>query len=152
MKIFRLSVLLSVAAAIFAGAMLFMTSQRVQQKENELAALTRAAKQEAAHIRVLRAEWDYLNRPDRLERLVSEHMGMDVPESGHVLRDVNHVPEPLMVDPPARKPLSHAQPVSLRSAPPEKQADEEPAIRNIPPRKDENFNSLLEKLKKGGAE
>lgn len=148
MKILKLSVLLSVAGAIFAGAMLFMTSQKVQQKEDVLAALERSSKQEAAHIRVLRAEWDYLNRPDRLERLVSDHMGMDVPESTHLLQDADHVPEPRMVAPPSRKPQFFAQPVSTSSG----GAQVTPKEKPLPVREEDNFSKLLGKLKKGGAD
>ncbi len=155
MKLFKVSVLLSIAAAVFAGALLFMTSQKVQQQEDRLAALRNASRQEVAHIRVLRAEWDYLNRPDRLEKLVSDHMGMDVVESGAVITDVNHVPEPLMIAPPSRKPQFFAQPVSMGGSSDEDEQEQNidaPTTTPLPVREEQNFNKLLGKLKKGGAD
>lgn len=114
MKFIRLSTLMAVSAATLAGAALFLTSQKVQRDEARLEDLKATVTREEAHIRVLRAEWDYLNRPDRLERLVKTQMGMGVPQAKQVSGYIDDVPEPLFIAPPQRKPQFKPQPVALK--------------------------------------
>ena len=62
------------------GAMaggLFHLKHEVQRVEDELAGVDRdlLASQEA--IQVLRAEWSYLNRPERLSALASRHLDLE---------------------------------------------------------------------------
>jgi len=94
MKIFRISSILSLLVAVIFGVLLFWTSQAVQVKENRL----EEAKKELAHetqtLRVLAVEWDYLNRPQRLEVLANELLGMQAPTSDELLKDVSAIPEP----------------------------------------------------------
>ena len=72
MRIFRISnVMILLIAATF-GVFLFWTSQDVQKKERELAKIKAALAQEQETIRVLSVEWDYLNRPQRLEDLAKQ--------------------------------------------------------------------------------
>jgi len=52
------------------AVLLFQTSQSVQNAEAELARLERINAYTADSIQVLSAEWDYLNNPLRLERLI----------------------------------------------------------------------------------
>ncbi len=64
---------------IVIGAMafgLFQSKEAVQAREDELARLNREilASQETVH--VLRAEWSYLNRPERLARLAGRHLAL----------------------------------------------------------------------------
>ena len=73
---FRLSGILSIMLAIFFGFLLFLASQSVQNLESEY---TKARKQliaEEQSISILSAEWDYLNRPQRLERLAQSALSM----------------------------------------------------------------------------
>ncbi len=65
---------------IVIGAMafgLFQSKEAVQAREDELALLNREilASQEMVH--VLRAEWSYLNRPERLARLAGRHPALE---------------------------------------------------------------------------
>ena len=61
---------LSVAAAV---GVLFYTSHQTQELEAELEASHRAVIAEREAIRVLRAEWAYLNEPGRLRDLARQH-------------------------------------------------------------------------------
>lgn len=91
----RLSTLSAMLFAVLSGGALFWVSQQVQQLEHEQRLLKQDIANEKEGIRVLNAEWDYLNRPDRLEALVSQHlrtMSPVVPED--LLRDASAVPEP----------------------------------------------------------
>lgn len=76
MKLFRISTLLSFVLAVLAGAVLFRVSQNVQQAEDNLAHLRKAITYEERTIHVLQAEWDYLNNPERLEKLAREHLDL----------------------------------------------------------------------------
>lgn len=93
MKI-RLSTIAAITAAVVSGTTLFWTSQTVQKQQSVLSALQRTANSERESIRVLRAEWDYLNRPQRLEKIARETLGMEQPtveaitDEGKTLPDV----------------------------------------------------------------
>ena len=85
MKLFRISTLCIVGLAALSGAALFWTSQKVQTAENELRYLKRAVVNEEKTIRVLQAEWDYLNRPDRIESLAGEVLDMEQPSFDQIV-------------------------------------------------------------------
>ncbi len=94
MRIFRISNILFLSIATCFGVMLFWTSQAVQEKENELSVLKTNLTREEETVRVLSVEWDYLNRPQRLEKLAIEQLGMELPSVKEMVRNVNDIPEP----------------------------------------------------------
>jgi len=105
MMLFRLSTVLAIGGAVAAGALLFWTSQHVQQSENRLANLKQAVQSEEQSIRVLRAEWDYLNRPDRLEALAAEHLQITAPEAQlNMVEDAAALPDHVAPVIPGHKP------------------------------------------------
>jgi len=59
------------------GTVLFHTSQRVTDGRAEVAATMQDIAKEKESIRVLEAEWSYLNQPDRLEKLAREHLHLE---------------------------------------------------------------------------
>jgi cell division protein FtsL len=63
-------ILLSV---VVAGA-LFRVSYRVQHLEKHIASVNKQIGQQEEAIRVLQAEWSYLNEPSRLEALTRKHL------------------------------------------------------------------------------
>lgn len=93
MKLFRISTILTLLIAAVFGILLFWTSQDVQKQERELAKAKAALTQEREAIRVLSVEWDYLNRPQRLEELATE-LGMKMPVAKEVMVGINQIPEP----------------------------------------------------------
>ena len=105
---FKISGLLSIAVTFVFGAMLFWTSQAVQDVERNLAQNKNAIEREKESIRVLSTEWDYLNRPQRLERLAVEGIGMEDVDGGDVgvVSDISEIPEPVMPAIPSIKPAS----------------------------------------------
>jgi len=95
MRLFRISNILSFAVATVCGVLLFWTSQAVQQKEDQLSEVRHQLNQETETVRVLSVEWDYLNRPQRLEQLARDQLGMEQPSAKEVVRSVNDIPEPM---------------------------------------------------------
>ncbi len=136
----RLSTIALVVAAALAGVMLFRISERVQTAEDNLAQMQDAAAKEAETIRVLRTEWDYLNRPDRLEALAREHLKMTGPGVQQVMTDGADLP-PVPV-PDATRAVSMDAPTKPVTQP-----------ARIEPRRDtDEFNALLDKLQPAAGE
>ena len=61
--------------SLITGALLFTVSQDVQSIERDIRTVDNSVDNEKEALRVLRAEWHYLNRPDRLEKVVLEGVG-----------------------------------------------------------------------------
>jgi hypothetical protein len=70
----RKSTLLWLLLAAFCGTALYHTSQRVHDRRQQLAVLEREAAREEESVRVLQAEWSYLNQPARLEKLARQYL------------------------------------------------------------------------------
>ncbi|MBI3441046.1 MAG: hypothetical protein HY052_04470 [Proteobacteria bacterium] len=70
----RKSTVLWLVLAAFCSVSLFYTSQHVHDSREKMTALSWAVSKEEESIRVLQAEWSYLNQPRRLERLAQEHL------------------------------------------------------------------------------
>lgn len=100
----RLSSIVSLGLAGMAGFMLFQTSQNVQQAEHQLRGLNAQLTKEGEALRVLEAEWDYLNRPDRLEELARQHLKMGPIDPKLLVRDGGALPDHIEPVIPARKP------------------------------------------------
>ena len=77
MKAFSLKIFVIYALASLSGIALLYTSQKVQQAEGRLGDIKRAVEEEQEAIRVLRAEWAYLNSPARLELLAEEFLAIE---------------------------------------------------------------------------
>jgi hypothetical protein len=71
----RASYFLWGALAIGVGVSLFLVKYKVQALEDELHARQAQVSRDRGAIRVLQAEWTYLNDPERLRRLSAEHLG-----------------------------------------------------------------------------
>lgn len=69
MKLFAIG--LWAIAVIATGYTLFYITFQVEALETELTQLNRDILEEQDSVHVLKAEWSYLNRPDRLEKLTT---------------------------------------------------------------------------------
>ena len=80
------STVLFAILAVVMGAASIVIGTEVYDLEDRLAGIHRdiAREQEALH--VLRAEWSYLNRPERLEALARRHLRLDVPTADQTMR------------------------------------------------------------------
>lgn len=83
---------------VFSAAALFHTSQQVTDGREKLAVIEHDIRKEEETLRVLQAEWSYLNQPDRLEKLVREYLQLE-PMKG---RQFTHM-ENLEAAPPPEK-------------------------------------------------
>lgn len=164
MRLVSLKTFVIFALAALAGAALLHTSQRVQEAEEELLTLNVEIAKEQQSIKILSAEWEYLNRPERLENLASEFLDLLAPapdrmpsnmiEKAAVLPDA-----PKAVLPEADEaellpasfenagaPKSKTKPIA-RPVPPQKQAAPKPDVQQQKPKE---FDSLLKEIGGGG--
>lgn len=93
---------------IMSGGLLMDVSQRVQHVQRDIRHLDREIVREEENIRVLNAEWAYLNDPLRLEALVSAHLDLISPEAAQLISDMSVIPDsdsPSSIIVPSRSPL-----------------------------------------------
>lgn len=103
-QILRLSTILPMFFAVVAGVLLFLISQGVQRAEGDVQRLQNVVSHEEKTIHVLRAEWDYLNSPMRLEKMASEYLGMTSPGIQNVIDNGRGLPDYIAPVIPVKKP------------------------------------------------
>jgi hypothetical protein len=69
---------------IAVGVALFLLKHKVQELEHQLVAKRAQIVRDRGAIRVLEAEWTYLNNPERLRRQSEEYLGFHPPAPGNV--------------------------------------------------------------------
>ena len=79
---------------ISSGGVLMNISQHVQRAEREIKSYDRKIAQKEEAIRVLKAEWAYLNNPSRLELLASKGLGFASPKAMDIVSDISLDDEP----------------------------------------------------------
>lgn len=107
----RKTTLLWLALAVFCGAVLFHTSQKVTDGRGRLAELQTEIRAEEESLRVLQAEWSYLNQPERLEKLSRQYLNL-VPMTGRqfaTAEDIGEAPAPEAAPAPAEKTAEAAE-------------------------------------------
>lgn len=87
----RKTALLWLLLAAVCGAILFQTSQRVNDGRQKLAEIGANTKKQEESLRVLQAEWSYLNQPERLEKLSQKYLGL-VPLQGKQFAKTSDIP------------------------------------------------------------
>ena len=127
---FRLSGLICLFMAVICGSLLFWTSQSVQRAETQLSQIKEHNDHEQETLRVLSAEWDYLNRPERLEKLTVHNLDMDEAhaKSDAFVQSGEDIPQPVVPVLPPVKPDLYREVSSAK--PIKKQKEESPVIQN----------------------
>lgn len=95
------------------GVLLFFVSQENQSQRTELAKINDAIEAEKSSIRMMEAEWAYLNKPERIEALIAKytrstngaHGGETVQSIVAEARVMQSIPKIEAIDPPKRKPV-----------------------------------------------
>jgi len=82
-------ILMALAAA--AGGALFQVAFEVSELDDELARLNRDIRTDRDAMHVLRAEWSFLNQPERLEELTRRHLDL-LPVTGEQIAGTGAVP------------------------------------------------------------
>ena len=96
----RTTTLISLLLGVVLTVVLFSLEFQVRKLEDELTALDRAIVTESQAIHVLKAEWSYLTRPDRLEELNLRFLHLGDMDGARVL-SVSDLPfRPLLEDGP----------------------------------------------------
>lgn len=155
MRLFRISNILSFSCATLFGVLLFWTSQAVQTKEDTLKELKKELSHQQEASKVLSVEWDYLNRPQRLEKLAREQLGMELPDSGGIARSIEDIPEPVIVhtNPEFFEEGSGYIEVSTQSPSVQKPVLESPPETVSPPMAEkQSFDRLIESLDQEGGQ
>ena len=153
MRLFRISNILSFTVATVFGVLLFWTSQAVQQKEEQLAEVRGKLTQEIETVRVLSVEWDYLHRPQRLEQLARDQLGMEQSSATELVRNVSDIPEPIVVNAdPLYYDADEAPIVQSVSLEPAKPQVPKPEIVSPSKAEKQSFDNLIQNLNAEGTE
>lgn len=83
----RWALVLMFVLVVLSGAGLLRVSQMVQNAENHAGRLDSDMAREQETIRVLNAEWSYLNRPDHLEQMAADYLGLAPEGKSSALKD-----------------------------------------------------------------
>jgi cell division protein FtsL len=78
--------------AALVGFGLFHVKYQVQTLEDRLAKLNRDIVREQSQIHVLRGEWAYLNRPERIEELANRHLALAPPKPATQIGSIADLP------------------------------------------------------------
>ena len=115
----RVSHLTWLALTVAVGAGLYMLKYKVQDLEHDLVAKQAQIQRDRSAIRVLQAEWTYLNDPNRLRRLSEEYLGFQAASPQNVT-SLDALPmrdeKPVQVNASVAKPEVHAEiPTPMRA-------------------------------------
>lgn len=81
------------ALVIASGTMLMNVSHDVQRVEREIKLIDREITREKENIRVLKAEWAFLNNPARLEKLATSYVDLVSPQAAQLISDMSVIPD-----------------------------------------------------------
>lgn len=76
----RIFNLVLVVAVLILGFVIYSLEHRMRAGERAISRMQQDIADEREDIRLLKAEWGFLTRPQRIERLAREHAGMRPPQ------------------------------------------------------------------------
>ena len=71
---------------------LFYVKHMVQNLENELTSLEKSINSDNEEIHVLKAEWAYLSRPERVKNLAARYLDLEPTSSDQIALDIESIP------------------------------------------------------------
>lgn len=169
MKMIKPRSFVAFALVALSGAALLHTSQNVQHAEARLRALEASVQGEGERVRLLRAEWENLNRPERLERLAKEFLDLAPPSPETLVSGVyalpaapGDLPTALMSEEGAAGAVLHdavyeapAEPGGEQVEKPEKKSASAPAPAPevaLETKREKSFGELIGELSEGPSE
>lgn len=93
----RITALVYMACFAAAQMGLYVVKYSVQGLQKDVEKTRVALNEEKESLHLLKAEWAYLNRPDRLQRLATRHLNL-VPLDSKRINDVNVLPAAVRSD------------------------------------------------------
>lgn len=87
----RLSSMMWVVVVVCAASLLYSVKYQVQTMDREIASIRAQIAEERAAIHVLKAEWAYLSRPERVRDLAEKHLAME-PMNGKQMLELADIP------------------------------------------------------------
>jgi hypothetical protein len=84
--------------AFASGAVLMVISHKVQNAQREIIGIDAQVAQEKETIRILSAEWSFLNNPARLEKLSAAYLDLVPAEPQQLVSTMNTVEEELLAE------------------------------------------------------
>lgn len=82
--------MLSLVLFVAAASGLYVVKYRVQAIQVEITALNKQLEQERESMRVVEAEWAYLSRPERIQRLSAEYLKLQPVQPSQMAGVVAH--------------------------------------------------------------
>lgn len=160
MKKIRLRFLVVFVMAACSGALLLRVSQNVQHAEENLAQLQAAIAQEENSTSFLKAEWAYLNNPERLEKLANKYTDLVPPSTAMMAVDANDVPPRVQekITPEDAAASSMIQPAALqikeKPQTPSRPLSRKSAASSAAPAKspEKDFTEVLDSIRREGAQ
>jgi hypothetical protein len=89
------SSIIMVFLALVAGLLLFYSAQAVYSLDRHVQSIQISLQEEKESIRLLKIEWDYLNRPERLEQLAAHYFPDYTHGQDYVMASVEDLPDHL---------------------------------------------------------
>ena len=149
---FKISHVIFVIMAVWTAGLLFWTSQSVQQAQKELRSIKQSSYNETEMVRVLSSEWNYLNRPERLEALAKDYLVIDnvKVDNAKLLTSVDLIKDiaPVIID--ENQPVLNIKKLVSQRKVQSKVADKKGIVISKP--EQDNFNSFIGSLSEEGRE
>lgn len=113
----RPATLILFSLAVTAGAVLFGVAFEVSTLEDQLTVLNKEIRKDRDAIHVLRAEWSYLNQPERLDGLSQRYLDLQ-PLEGDQFSEIAALPVRPAPDPASTPVPTESAPVTVKPAEP----------------------------------
>jgi cell division protein FtsL len=147
----RITTLLWVALLMVAGGTVMHVSYQVRQVERHLSQLNRDTRQEQEKLRILSAEWETLNDPQRIDELSKRHLNLEPTPIARVV-SFDQIPMKLTDDQIAKlaaaTPAKGAKAQAATAQPAAAQKKPEILIKTQPPAPQDAVGLILARVEK----
>jgi len=107
----RITALIYMACFAALSMGLYLVKYSVQNIQREVVAMKDSLAHEKEALHLLKAEWAYLNRPERLQRLAQQHLDL-VPLDSRKIDDISVLPAASPIDAQAPESKNYYMPIA----------------------------------------